>query len=59
MQNPVAILVNETRELQGDFDIQTDKLISARRPAKKGNLQKWSILLSRLTTEKNEGKLKE
>ena len=32
MPNPTFILENETRKLLWDFDIQTDPLISARRP---------------------------
>ena len=32
MHNPASILKNETHELFWDFDIQTDHLISARRP---------------------------
>ena len=32
MHNPVSVLENDTHELQWDFDIQTDRLISARRP---------------------------
>ena len=32
MHSPVSVLVNETRKLLWDFEIQTDHLISARRP---------------------------
>ena len=32
MHNPAAALENYTHKLQWDFDIQTDHLISARRP---------------------------
>ena len=32
MHNPAAVLGNETHKLLWDFDIQTDHLISARRP---------------------------
>ena len=32
MQNPAAVLGNETHKLLWDFDTQTDHLISARRP---------------------------
>ena len=32
MHNPASILENETHKLLSDFDIQTDHLISARRP---------------------------
>ena len=32
MHNPVPVLENDTHKLPWDFDIQTDHLISARRP---------------------------
>ncbi len=32
MHNPASILENDTHKLLWDFDIQTDHLISARRP---------------------------
>ena len=32
MHNPAFILENDTHKLLLDFDIQTDRLISARRP---------------------------
>ena len=32
MDNPASVLENDTRKLPWDFDIQTDHLISARRP---------------------------
>ena len=32
MHNPESVLENETHKLHWDFDIQTDHLISARRP---------------------------
>ena len=32
MHNPAAVQENETHKLLWDFDIQTDHLISARRP---------------------------
>ena len=32
MYNPASVLENETHKLHRDFDIQTDHLISARRP---------------------------
>ena len=32
MHNPTSVLENDTHKLQRDFDIQTDHLISARRP---------------------------
>ena len=57
MHNPAAVLENDTHELRRDFDIQTDHLISARRPdliainkkIKKREFAKLSSLLSRLT----------
>ena len=56
MHNPAPVLENDTHKLLWDFDIQTDHLISARRPGliiinKKGKSAKLSTLLSRLTTE--------
>ena len=35
MHNPAPVLENVTQKLLGDFDIQTDNLISARRPTVK------------------------
>ena len=35
MYNPASGLTNETHKLLSDFDIQTDHLISARRPTTK------------------------
>ena len=32
MHNPVSVQENDSHKLQWDFDIQTDHLISARRP---------------------------
>ena len=32
MQNPASVLENDTHKLLWDFDIDTDHLISARRP---------------------------
>ena len=32
MRNPASVLENDTHKIQWDFDIQTDHLISARRP---------------------------
>ena len=32
MHNPVSVLENDTHKLLWDFDIQTDHLISAKRP---------------------------
>ena len=58
MHNPAPVLENDTYKLLWDFDIQTDHLISARRPDliiinnnKKRKSAKLSILLSRQTTE--------
>ena len=56
MHNPAPVLENDTHKLLWDFDIQTDPLISARRPDliiinKKKKSAKLSTLLSRLTTE--------
>ena len=57
MHNPAPILENDTHKLQWDFDIQTDHLISARRPdliiinKKKREFAKLSTFLSRRTTE--------
>ena len=56
MHNPAPVLENNTHKLRWDFNIQTDHLISARRPDliiinKKRELAKLSTLLSRLTTE--------
>ena len=56
MYNAASILENDTNKLLWDFEIQTDHLISARRPDlkiinKKRELTKLWTLLSRLTTE--------
>ena len=58
VHNPAPVLENDTHKLLWDFDIQTDHLISARRPdliiinnKKKRKSAKLSTLLSRLTTE--------
>ena len=58
MHNPAAVLENDTHKLPWDFDIQTDHLISARRPDliiinnnKKREFAKLLTLLSWLTTE--------
>ena len=63
MQNPIPVLENDTHKLLWDFDIQTNHLISAKRPDliiinnnnnnKKKEFAKLSTLLSRLTTESN------
>ena len=55
MHNPVSVLENETHKLLWDFDIQTDHLISARRPdliinnnkkerKKRKKLRTWKIV---------------
>ena len=62
MHNPACVLENNKYKLLWDFDIQTDHLISARRPDliiinnnnnnnKKREFAKLSTLLSRLITE--------
>ena len=57
MLNPAAVLENDTHKLLWNFDVQTDHLISDRRPdliminKKKREFEKLSTLLSRLTTE--------
>ena len=58
MPNPAPVLENNTHKLLRDIDIQTDHLISARKPdliiinrKKKRKSAKLSTLLSRLTTE--------
>ena len=56
MDNAAPVLENDTHKLLWDFDIQTDHLISARRPDliiinKKRESAKLSTLLSRRTTE--------
>ena len=51
MHNPASVLDNDTHKHLWDFDIQTDQLISARRPdliiinqkKKKENLQNWRL----------------
>ena len=55
---PEPVLENDTHKLLWDFDIQTDHLISARRPdliiinnKKKRESAKLLTLLSRRTTE--------
>ena len=58
MQNPAPVQENDTYKLLWDFDIQTNHLISARRPdliiinnnKKKRKSAKLSTLLTRLTT---------
>ena len=57
IHNPTSVLENDTHKLLCNFDIDTDPLISARRPNliiinKKRELAKLSTLLSRrMTTE--------
>ena len=58
MPNPTSVQENETHKLLWDFEIQTDHLISARRPEliiinnnNKRELAKLLTLLSRLITE--------
>ena len=61
MHNPAPVLENDTHKLLWDFDIQTDHLISARRPdfiiinkkkkKKKRKSANLSTSLSRQTTE--------
>ena len=56
MHNPASVQEKATHKLPWDFDIQTDHLISARRPDlitinKKREFAKLWTLLSRLTTE--------
>ena len=57
MHNPAPVLVNYSQKLLWDFNIQTDQLISARRPDlivinnKKREFAKLSTSLFRLTTE--------
>ena len=57
MHNPAPVLENDTHKLLGDFDIQTDHYVSAKRQDlliinnKKKKFAKLSSLLSWLTTE--------
>ena len=56
MLNPAPVLENDTHKLLLDFNVQTDHLISTRRPGliiinNKRDIAKLSTLLSRLTTE--------
>ena len=59
MHNPAPVLENDTHKFLWDFDIQTDHLISARRPEiliinekkKRRKSAKLWTFLSRLTTE--------
>ena len=54
MHKPVPVLENDTRKRLWDFDIQTDHLISAKRPDLiiiNNKKKKKKENLSRLTTE--------
>ena len=56
MHSPASVLENDTHKLFWDLNIQTDHLISARRPDliiinKKRELANLWTLLSKLTTE--------
>ena len=58
MHNTAYAIAKDAHKLLWDFDIQTDPIISARRPDlmiinQKRELAKLSTLLSRLTTESN------
>ena len=48
MQNPAAVLENDTNKLLWDFDLQTDHLISARRPD--------LIIINRIKLKERENK---
>ena len=57
MHNPAVVPENDTHKLLWDYDLQTDHLISARRPdliiiIKKREIAKLRTLLSWLTTIK-------
>ena len=63
MHNPTFVLENKTHKLLWDFDIQTDNLISARRPdlkiinkkKKKENLQNCRLYCPDRPQNKSEG----
>ena len=70
MHNPAAVLENNTHKLLCDFDIQTDHLISARRPdlivikkkekeKEKKNLQNCRLFCPGWPQNKTERKWKE
>ena len=66
MHNPASVLENNTHKLLWDFDIQTDHLISARRPdlliinnKKKENMQNCRLRCPGWPQNKTEGKWKE
>ena len=60
MHKPAPVLENDTHKLLWDFDVNTNPLVSARRPnliiinKKKREFAKLLTLLSQLTTEYNE-----
>ena len=62
MHKPAIVLENDLHKLLWDFNIQTDRLIPARRPdliiinKKKRESAKLSTLLSRGPQNKSEGK---
>ena len=67
MHNPTPVLENDMHKLQWDFDISTDRLISARRPElmiinkkkKKKNLQNCRLCYPRCSRNKAERMWKE
>ena len=71
MHNPTSVQDNDTQKLLWDFDIQTDHLVSARRPdliiikkkkkkkKKRENLQNCGLCCPSWPQNKTEGKWKE
>ena len=65
MHNPASALEYDTHKFLCDFDIQTDHLISARRPDliiindKKDNLQNCRLWCPGWPQNKTEGEIKE
>ena len=64
LHNPASFLKDDTHKLLWDFDIQTDHLISARRPDliiinNKENMQNCGLCCSGWLKNKTEGKWKE
>ena len=68
MRNPESVLENETLKLLWDFDIQTDRLISARQPdlqkkkkkkKKEGNLPNIGLCRYNCQHHKTKRKRKE
>ena len=66
MHNPASVIENDTHKLLWDFDIQTDHLISARRPdliiinpPKKENLQNCGLCCPGWPQNKTERMWKE